>query len=273
MTCTVTLVGNMYEVSSPYIHGLVTQIRALPVSERKYDPAKRVWLVDPKYGQAIAKWIEKYAGEVVSVPPYYQTSVQKVMRIFEVKYIGACKVRDDGNSTAFGLVGRDWTLILFETVLRNWFDQTDANAAPSNIKTLYQVLGISQHASLEDLKTGYRRMSKQWHPDICKEPNATEVFLQIQEAYEMLSNPDKRARYDAGLLFQASIQEDAKKFEVVVSMYRSPLRCGHLLVEGFEKLGRFEVSRILDWQDIVKDGKTLVVSWPFGAKEPVEAWV
>jgi curved DNA-binding protein CbpA len=118
-------------------------------------------------------------------------------------------------------------------------------------------------------------MVKQWHPDVCKEPNAQEMFIRIKEAYELLSNPLKRARYDAGLALEASLRDTS--FDgwnmAVLSGYRSPLRCGYILAEGFEKLGRFVVQKILDWQDITSERGVLVASWPAGAKEPVWKWV
>ena len=74
--------------------------------------------------------------------------------------------------------------------------------------------------------------------------------------------------------FEKQEENTSKMKHVVeqVSTYRSPLRCGLIMFEGIEKVGRLEVSKILAWEDIVKNGKTLVVSWPMGAKEPVEMW-
>lgn len=60
----------------------------------------------------------------------------------------------------------------------------------------YEVLGVGKNASKDELKKAYRRLSKQYHPDINKEADATEKFKEIQEAYEVLSDDQKRARYD-----------------------------------------------------------------------------
>lgn len=64
-------------------------------------------------------------------------------------------------------------------------------------KDYYEVLGVEKGASEEELKKAYRRLAKQYHPDL--HPNdkeAEEKFKEINEAYDVLKDPDKRARYD-----------------------------------------------------------------------------
>ncbi|HYK72506.1 MAG TPA: molecular chaperone DnaJ [Pseudoneobacillus sp.] len=60
----------------------------------------------------------------------------------------------------------------------------------------YEVLGVSKSASKDELKKAYRKLSKQYHPDINKEPDANEKFKEIAEAYEVLSDDQKKAQYD-----------------------------------------------------------------------------
>lgn len=60
----------------------------------------------------------------------------------------------------------------------------------------YEVLGIAKGASKDEIKKAYRKLSKQYHPDINKEEGADEKFKEIAEAYEVLSDDQKRARYD-----------------------------------------------------------------------------
>jgi molecular chaperone DnaJ len=60
----------------------------------------------------------------------------------------------------------------------------------------YEVLGISNSASKDEIKKAYRKLSKKYHPDINKEPDADEKFKEIKEAYEVLSDDQKRSHYD-----------------------------------------------------------------------------
>ncbi len=60
----------------------------------------------------------------------------------------------------------------------------------------YEVLGVAQDATDADIKKSFRRMARELHPDVNPEPAAGEQFREAAEAYEVLSNPDTRARYD-----------------------------------------------------------------------------
>ena len=60
----------------------------------------------------------------------------------------------------------------------------------------YQILGVSRDVDKDELKRAYRRLARQYHPDVNKEPGAEEKFKEINRAYEVLSEPETRARYD-----------------------------------------------------------------------------
>ncbi len=60
----------------------------------------------------------------------------------------------------------------------------------------YEILGVSRDASKEDIKQAYRRLARKYHPDVNKEPGAEERFKEINRAYEVLSEPETRNRYD-----------------------------------------------------------------------------
>src|SRR6201998_207655 len=60
----------------------------------------------------------------------------------------------------------------------------------------YKILGVGRTATAEQVKTAYRRVARKFHPDVSKEKNAEERFKEVQEAYEVLKDPEKRAAYD-----------------------------------------------------------------------------
>ncbi len=60
----------------------------------------------------------------------------------------------------------------------------------------YDVLGVAQGADTGEIKSAFRRLARQYHPDVSQETNAEEKFKEINEAYEVLSDDEKRARYD-----------------------------------------------------------------------------
>lgn len=63
-------------------------------------------------------------------------------------------------------------------------------------KSLYDTLEVNQNASAEEIKKSYRKLARKYHPDINKEPGAEEKFKEINAAYEILSDANKRKQYD-----------------------------------------------------------------------------
>ena len=65
-----------------------------------------------------------------------------------------------------------------------------------NKKDYYEVLGVSKDASDTEIKSAFRKLAKKYHPDVSKEENAAEKFKEAQEAYAVLSDKEKRQKYD-----------------------------------------------------------------------------
>lgn len=81
-------------------------------------------------------------------------------------------------------------------------------------KNYYDILQINQNASPEIIEKAYKTLAKKYHPDLQEENNkkeAEEILKEINEAYEILSNPDKKALYDQNLKNETISQEDYDK--------------------------------------------------------------
>ena len=63
-------------------------------------------------------------------------------------------------------------------------------------KDLYEILGVARKSSADDIKKAYRKLARQYHPDVNNDPAMVDKFKEINAAYEILGDEDKRARYD-----------------------------------------------------------------------------
>ena len=63
-------------------------------------------------------------------------------------------------------------------------------------KDYYQILGVTRAADADSIKRAYRKLARKYHPDVSKERHAEDKFKEVQEAYEVLKDPEKRAAYD-----------------------------------------------------------------------------
>ncbi len=79
----------------------------------------------------------------------------------------------------------------------------------SKKRNYYKVLGIDKSASLQGVKQAYRRLAKKYHPDVSTEKDAQAKFKEVNEAYQILSNPKARQQYDQ---FNTSTRKKSKKY-------------------------------------------------------------
>lgn len=115
------------------------------------------------------------------------------------------------------------------------------SAGPHGSSTLYSLLGLEQGVGLNDIKTSYRKLARQFHPDVCvleDQEECTKMFLQVQDAYEVLSDPVRRGKYDYQLMNPlgpysvgwGSMVRRSKESEIATEAWKSAWR---------EQLARF----------------------------------
>ena len=290
-------------LTSPYDPGFLAALKlAIPASARRWDGQRRQWLIDPAFGPQLVREITTFYGVTIAIPGGAAAAPpQTLTEIIQLAYLGGCRERDDRTVSASGYTlgnrnAKAPDLVFPETALRAWFDgdggisgaeTSRAQQAPP--ASLYRVLCVPADVDAPALKTAYRRMARQTHPDVNKEPDAAEQFRRVQAAYDVLADPLKRRKYDAGLALAARADQErdqrnrpldnsasvfaAHIADIYGREYRAPLRCGLLLVSGVRRLGRIEVTKILSWQDLTREGRVLVSSWPQDGSIWDERWV
>src|SRR5262249_7565444 len=64
-------------------------------------------------------------------------------------------------------------------------------------RDFYEILGVPRTATQDEIQRAYRKLARQYHPDVNKDPGAEDRFKEVSEAYDVLSDPEARQRYDA----------------------------------------------------------------------------
>lgn len=266
------------EVITPFSARFLTELKRLvPSAERRW--RKPAWIVDQRHEKVIVDLVKAVFGDYEPILNDEKLKDGGLVPLaqskqIEVSYIGSCKQRDAGESTAFGWAEGDWNIIFPERVLRTFFN-AGTPSAQTNATSMYGLLGIESTAPETEIKSAYRRAARQWHPDVNSEPDAAMMFRRITDAYQILSDPKQRKRYDAGLALESYDQRpDEVSIAHLAAMYRAPFTCGLITFKGHRSLGRWIVDEIVSWDDIVNEqGQAMVSVWDKLAEKFEISWV
>jgi DnaJ-domain-containing protein 1 len=235
--------------------------------------------VDKRYSGDVIRQIRIHVGD----PEIDQRPLPEQLDL-DLFYLGMAKERVNGQRNARGQarLSDTWNWLFPLNVLQDWF----CGITGALWNTHYEALGIQQDAPQGDIKSAYRRAARTWHPDVCDDENANEMFLRVQAAYEMLKDPLMRKRYDMGLALTAKLdqcEEDVpnRRGELEAASWQGreawvpPVRCGRLEVTVSDCIvGVNHVSEIHSWKDIMDfRDRVLVTHWDRDTKKVVEEWV
>lgn len=274
----ITQHGQGYLLQFEKDHQMINLIKnTLPSRYRSFTTDPIGWLVHPDSLEILLRAIEDLYEVKILRPGPIILNVEPQTKIFRLEYVGSCKERGEGKKSAYGTVGgKQWAVEFPEEVLKTFFAGKVA-LKPDQELTFYQILLIGEDAKADEIKSSYRRLARQWHPDLCKEPEASEKFREIDEAYKLLSDPLKRNKYNAGLYFQRKAEErenshytdrrgKTRKWKNNSPIgYRAPFTSGEVTVKGIQAIGKFLVEEILHWDDLKdSNGRVAVSSWRKG---------
>lgn len=276
--CSIFQSGNDYAVKTPFSRAFVDDLKFhIAAESRTFDGESKAWIVRNDFVGMAQVLVEKHFKEKPVIPELVKIEAETKYS-FQLDYVGIPKERDgQAGKTALGFSKGQWRIVFDEDTLKGWFEQCQTERDLP--QTLFSVLLVSESATDQEIKSGYRRLARQWHPDVCKEENAGEMFKRISDAYQILSDPQKRARYQAGLAFEReSNHEERRGYSIFNSsgeqVFIPPLRCGFLTVMGAIQVGRLRVSQILSWLDVTNEqGQTMVSSWSKKREAVVIEWV
>lgn len=263
--CSIIQSGNDYAVITPFNAKFVAELKvSIPPGARSWDGEKKAWIVTQPFAEMAAQIVQEFYGEKPEIPELVKIEAETKYS-FQLDYVGIPKERDgQAGKTALGFSKGQWRIIFDEKTIKAFFEKETGN---QQTETLFTLLLASESATEAEIKSCYRRLARQWHPDVNREPEAPEMFRKIDEAYKILSDPAKKKKYLAGLyLERSSHNQESRDYSIFNSagerVFIPPLRCGFLTVTGSVQVGRLKVAQILKWEDVQDEqGLTMVTSW------------
>lgn len=263
---TMRAVGSICIIQTRYDPALTETIKRLPAWARGWNKEQKWWEIAPVLAPAVAEWLSAATGRPIAPPPPDAYTPPKPVTI-RALYVAKVKGEDDWAAAHVMDEHRHWSAALWGPAVRQWFGA--ASAAPA---TLYSLIGVAETATTDEIERAIKRALRQWHPDVCREPDAADRTRAILEARAILTVPALRARYNAGLAAERLTRGSGGITRA--GEYRPPLRSGIICGRGYTVVEKHVLVEITQWEDLTDaHGRTAVVSFPTGVNDPVVMWI
>lgn len=246
------------QVSFPYVKGLNNYVKKwIPSSERRYCPITKRWFFNKFYLNNVANGIKQFGlfPVIVDLGGESGNNTQE----FVIEYLKITYTKKDGTFYKLYLRNRHIANLPDYQMKQWWLDNPYNKPKPlsAEASNFYKLLEVDQHCKIEEIKESYRQLAMQFHPDTSTELDAHEIFVRLNSAYEVLTNPIKRKKYDAGITYARMINENGSSVTSRSRFTEPPVKCGRVKAVGKFHLGLFVIDKVLKWQDIIKDGKLM----------------
>jgi hypothetical protein len=251
-------IHNYLQVTFPYVKGLSSYVKKwIPSRDRRWCPTTKRWFFDKYYLNDVVYGIKQFNLEpnIVDLGGKSGINTQE----FLIEYLEESYTRTDGTFYKLYLKNRYISRVDYYKVRQWWLDNPYNKPAPlsAEASNFYKLLEVNQHCETEEIKKSYRRLAIQFHPDTSSEPDAHEIFVRLNSAYEVLINPIKRKKYDAAIAFARMENGNNSRVSAVSQFTDPPVKCGRIKGVGKFHLGLFVINTFLKWQDVIKDGKVM----------------
>ncbi|MHA2218378.1 MAG: J domain-containing protein [Candidatus Hodarchaeales archaeon] len=235
--------------------GMLPEIKkSISKYNRRYCPETKRWYFDKSELGWISQIIKRNGLDIIVTDLGGETEINT--QEFRIEWVEQQQSRRYIMPYALYLKNRFIAEIPYNEMVRYWqenpYSRQKVFSAESN--NFYKLLEVTNTATTEEIKSSYRQLARQFHPDISTEPDAHELFVRINSACEVLSDPKQRKKYDAAIKFSQLTNKPQNRYK---NFTGPPVTCGRIKGSGRFHLGLFKIDTILKWQDVIKDGKIM----------------
>lgn len=295
------------ELRTPYDRQFLDALKSqIDEYARRWDAANKVWRFDDSQMLTLEALCEKHFGVKPTKSGLSAPNFQMGDRVL-AEYVG----RSTGGKPARVFVAGEFSFLLTEQAIRQYFHLANQTPQPQPVgatstvtpapqRTIpdnpYDLLVVTTTATTAEIEQAYRRMARQWHPDVCHEPDAADWFHAITAAKQQLLDSSLRRQLDGALRMKSLLGAQIKAVKTTTPTptrtepakwsadwltqnantpsFAPPLRCGWITPAAFTCGAYVKINQIKLWaDDIDTQGRTRVAYWDQTSKTIRTDWV